>query len=369
MSWFLAFAGFALLIILHEVGHFAAAKAVGMRVERFVLFFPPLLFKVRRGETEYGIGAIPLGGFVKITGMNPNKKIPEEVAHRAYYKQKVWKRIVVILAGPAMNVLIAFVLLWGYFVFAGVVDPGIGVNQVTPKSPAAAVLKANDKILAVNGVKGYQDGQSNSQITQRLKAIRNEIQRSDCAGPKQAGCKATQPVNLLIERAGKQQSIALYPTYDGEAKRMLLGVAFGFHRKPGVLESAQLGTQIMGTVSRITVSKIAAIFYDAKARKEVSGVVGSYEATRQTFAVDWGQAVVLLALISLSLAIINLFPFLPLDGGHVFWALAEKIRGKAIPFSVMQRAGLIGFALVIGLFLLGLTNDIGRLSGEGFGIR
>ncbi len=78
MSWVLAFLGFAALIILHEAGHFAAAKAVGMRVERFSLFFGPLLVKFRRGETEYGIGPIPLGGYVRITGMNPREDIPPE---------------------------------------------------------------------------------------------------------------------------------------------------------------------------------------------------------------------------------------------------------------------------------------------------
>ena len=101
MSWILAFLGFAALVILHEAGHFFAAKAVGMRVERFALFFPPLIYKVKRGETEYGIGAIPLGGYVKITGMNPAEEIPPEHAHRAYYRQPVWKRIVVIAAGPS----------------------------------------------------------------------------------------------------------------------------------------------------------------------------------------------------------------------------------------------------------------------------
>src|SRR5512142_1655784 len=99
MSYVLAFLGFVLLIVLHEAGHFGAAKAVGMRVERFSLFFGPLLFKVRRGETEYGVGPIPLGGYVRITGMNPNEEIPPEVAHRAYFRQPVWKRIVVISAG------------------------------------------------------------------------------------------------------------------------------------------------------------------------------------------------------------------------------------------------------------------------------
>ena len=104
-----------LLIVLHELGHFAAAKAVGMRVERFSLFFPPTLFSVRRGETEYAIGAIPLGGYVKITGMSPEElgELDPEVARRAYYKQAPWKRIVVILAGPGVNMLIAFVLFWG----------------------------------------------------------------------------------------------------------------------------------------------------------------------------------------------------------------------------------------------------------------
>ncbi|MEJ7787512.1 MAG: site-2 protease family protein, partial [Solirubrobacteraceae bacterium] len=110
-------------------------------------------------------------------------------------------------------------------------------------------------------------------------------------------------------------------------------------------------------------------FYDEQARDEISGVVGSYETTRQAIKLSVTAAFYLLAVISLSLAIINLFPFLPLDGGHVFWALAEKVRGKPIPFAVMERSGIVGFVLVAMLFFLGLTNDIDRLRGEGFGIR
>src|SRR5687768_18533138 len=106
MSWLLAFLGFAALIILHELGHFAAAKAVGMRVERFSLFFPPLLGRVRRGETEYAVGAIPLGGYVKITGTNPAEEIPPEVAHRAYFRQPARKGIVVIAAGHAVTIVV-----------------------------------------------------------------------------------------------------------------------------------------------------------------------------------------------------------------------------------------------------------------------
>ena len=124
----------------------------------------------------------------------------------------------------------------------------------------------------------------------------------------------------------------------------------------------------MWDVTSATVTTLAGIF-QAEKRKEISGVVGSYEATRQSIEFSTTQALFVLAIISLSLGVINLFPFLPLDGGHIFWALAEKVRGRAIPFSVMERAGFVGFALVIMLFLVGLSNDIERISNGGFGLR
>src|SRR5277367_6576071 len=123
------------LVILHELGHFAAAKAVGMRVERFSLFFPPTLFSVRRGETEYGIGAIPLGGYVKITGMSPEEigGLEPEVARRAYYTQAPWKRIVVILAGPGVNILIAFLLFW-VILLSGNLEGAVTLESLAPST-------------------------------------------------------------------------------------------------------------------------------------------------------------------------------------------------------------------------------------------
>jgi regulator of sigma E protease len=124
----------------------------------------------------------------------------------------------------------------------------------------------------------------------------------------------------------------------------------------------------MWRVTKGTVSAVVRIF-DPAQRRQISGVVGTSEALQQTFRYDVTQAFVVLAIISLSLAIINLFPFLPLDGGHIFWAVAEKVRGRAIPFSVMERAGVVGFLLVMLLFVIGLSNDIDRLRGSGFGPR
>src|SRR3982075_1426675 len=120
MSWVLTILGVVALIVLHELGHFLAAKAVGMRVERFSLFFPPKLVGIRRGETEYMIGAIPAGGYVKITGMNPEEleDLDPEATRRAYYSQAPWKRVAVIVAGPGVNLVIAFVLFWA-ILFSG----------------------------------------------------------------------------------------------------------------------------------------------------------------------------------------------------------------------------------------------------------
>ncbi len=169
---------------------------------------------------------------------------------------------------------------------------------------------------------------------------------------------------------------AVAETIDRPLAQFLRFVAvdgFGFQTKGvdvGLAQAASLSVTGMWNVTTTTVDRIVRLFYDSKARDDVSGVVGSYEATRQSFEFDTVQAVSILALISLSLGIINLFPFLPLDGGHIFWAVAEKVRGRRISLRVMERASIVGFMLVLFLFYVGLSNDIGRLtSGEGFGVR
>jgi regulator of sigma E protease len=371
LSYFLAFAGFAALIILHEFGHFAAAKAVGMRVERFALFFPPLIAKLRRGETEYGIGAIPLGGYVRITGMNPNEEIPPEIAPRAYFRQPVWKRVVVIAAGPAMNLVIAFVILWALFLANGLFTDQLVVGRAEPGAPAAQVLKPGDRLLSVDGRPGYAPGQSESEVVAREKAIADAINRHQCpVKPPRPGCRGATPVTVVVQRDGRRVTLRIAPVYDAKLHRMRLGFAFGaVHQNEGPLGAARLSVNEMWRVTTATVSAIGRLFYSEQARKQVSGVVGSYEATRQSFEFDTTRALWILALISLSLAVVNLFPFLPLDGGHIFWALVEKLRGRPVPFSVMERASVIGIALVGFLFIVGLMNDLHRLSGPGFGVR
>jgi regulator of sigma E protease len=362
MSWVLTIAGFAALIVLHEFGHFIAAKATGMRVERFFLFFPPKVVSVRRGETEYGIGALPFGGFVKITGMNPDEELPPDVAPRGYYHQPVWKRIVVIGAGPAMNLLIAFVILFG--LAFGLRDFDSRVGEIESGSPAAQQLRAGDRILAVDG-RSFPDASAD----QRLTRFARLVARHECAGRQTDGCRAKTPVHLRIERDGEVRAITITSVYDPDVERTRLGFSYG--STPAGLSVPGAAGEAVSEMWRVTTGTVTVFsrIFEAQERKKIHGIVGISDVTHQAFEFGAREALTLIALISLSLAIINLFPFLPLDGGHIFWSLVEKVRGRPVPFSVMERAGAIGFVLVMVLFAVGLSNDIGRLTGSGFNTR
>ncbi|MFY9265316.1 MAG: M50 family metallopeptidase [Solirubrobacterales bacterium] len=356
MSFIWAFVAFAALIILHEFGHFIAAKAVGMRVERFSLFFPPAVVKLRRGETSYEVGAIPLGGFVKITGMNPEEEIAPDVLPRAYFKQPVWKRVVTIAAGPAMNVLIAIVLIFVLFAFVGVTRAVPTIEGVDKAGVAAKQIRAGDKLISVNGVGGEP-----ADLIAALNA-------TGCAGgAKIDGCLAEKRSTIEIDRGGRRLSFAVRPRYDAKNDRLRIGLTFGSAAvTEPVGEAAGHTLSGIWNVTKMTLALPARVF-DAEKRKEISSAVGGYERTRAAFQTDAELVIQMIALISLSLAIINLFPFLPLDGGHIFWALAEKVRGRPIPTAVLERSSVIGIALIAMLFVVGLTNDIDRFRNGGFG--
>jgi regulator of sigma E protease len=363
MNWIYIFAGFCLLIMLHEAGHYVAAKATGMRVERFFLFFGPTIWSFKRGETEYGVKAIPLGGYVKITGMNPEEEIPPEVAHRAYYRQPVWKRIVVIGAGPAVNIALAFLILFGVFFFAAQkINQTVG--PVRADTPAATALQSGDRILAVDG-----HSFPNLSVEDRLIHFGNLVAAHECAGKQVDGCKAATPVELTIRRDGSVQNLTVRPEYSAENGKVLIGFTYGSEREVlGVGGAISRSWDSMWMVASGTVHVFAHIF-ESEERKEISGIVGTSDVANQTINVGLSQSLLLLALVSLSLGLINLLPILPLDGGHIFWSLIEKMRGEPVSMRVMERASMIGFALVAMLFFIGLSNDIGRITGEGFKVR
>jgi regulator of sigma E protease len=369
MSWVIVILGLAALIMLHELGHFAVAKAVGMRVERFSLFFPPKLLGVRRGETEYMIGAIPAGGYVKITGMSPQELegLEPEVARRAYYNQAPWKRIAVILAGPGVNLLIAFALFWAILFFGSVdgastlegLNPSIQtrvssttVGLIQRGEPAQAALRLGDRILTVDG--------RPVTVASAIKAIGAHR----CPGVQHQGCRAATPVQLTVRRTGRTVALSVYPRYSAAAGRMLIGFGFGVSPKRyGALAAAGTALGEMWGITAQTLTNIGHAFTSAKVRHQFSSIVGITVDAQEAVVAGAGYALVFLGFISLVLAVINLFPFLPLDGGHVLWSVAEKVRGRRVSLAAMWRFSSVGIVLLAFLVINGFSNDISRLGG------
>ena len=229
------------------------------------------------------------------------------------------------------------------------------VGAIAKGSGAHGVLKLGDRIVAVDG------------RTVSPRSVDAAIQHDTCAGgAKRNGCAAAVPVSVTVLRRGYERTVAITPHYDSQLKRMVLGVGLDARAVAnhfGVL--AALGTSV-GTMWDLGTSTITHYFdalVSSKARGQLQSAVGIAQDTQQAVAAGAGLALVLLALVSLVLAVVNLFPFLPLDGGHVVWSIAEKIRGKRISLSAMWRYSTPGVILLAFLVLSGITNDISRLSG------
>jgi len=291
--------------------------------------------------------------------MNPSEDLPEEVRDRAYHAQPVWKRMVVIGAGPAVNFVLAFVLLFAFYAALGPRDVSPEIGTVQKGWPAYGKLRPDDKVVAVDGKAGTPLDFS------------GRIAAHKCpGGAKKAGCRAATPVTVSVLRDGKRVTYTFVPRYDPEAGKVRIGFAYsgnGPRVAYGPGKALDITKDQFWFITRETV-KLPAYIFDREKRREISGIVGVSDTTHKAVSNDAADAIFLFAVISLSLAIINLFPFLPLDGGHIFWAFVEFVRRRPVPYAVMERAGVLGFMLVIGLFLLGLTNDIDRLT-SGTGVR
>lgn len=300
MGWVFTLLSLSVLILLHEFGHFIVAKALGMRVEKFSLFFGPKLLRLRRGETEYALGLIPLGGYVKITGMHPRelKKVDLRLVDRAFYEQSTWKRVAVIGAGPAMNLLVAFAILWGVAAF-GPSQPEVNGHRLASLTHAVGSVGHDPDATGLPG--------ENAHSTVTVATISSPTRA--------AGSGASELWRELDE----------------------------------------------------TVSLLPEIFSNSKVRGQVHSVVGISVMANERFNRSLPDALQLLALISLSLAIFNLLPIIPLDGGYIIWALAERLRKKPISMRVMDRISVAGFVLVLLLGGIGFSNDVRALSNGGFG--
>lgn len=336
--------GLAALIFVHELGHFLAAKAFHMRVERFYIGFPPAVVKRTWGETEYGIGSIPLGGFCKISGMNPEEKLPDDVVPRAYASKPVWQRNITIFAGPFMNFVAALVIMFVFIQVGGIQHPTLTVSQVVKGTPAAAAgLKVGDRLISANGA-AFRTW---DQTTSFFESHPHKTVTIVYATP--AGLRRTVEVTLSSRPGAPDQgflgigprTIASYP-----APWRAVGLAAS--QTWGIAVSTFTGFRMLVT------GKINPTGPDGAA-----GPVGILSVSQTAVRQSWYP--VLLAFLSINLGIVNLLPFLPFDGGHIFFNVVESVRGRRVDARVLERAIAIGVVVLVTLFILLTYNDLHRI--------
>jgi regulator of sigma E protease len=401
VSLFISILGLAFLILVHEAGHFFASLAVGLRPRRFYVGFPPALVKRTRKGIEYGVGAIPLGGFVTIPGMHRPiahdaerrfsravaeapplagavdrvkrsldaddfagtgdtlddlegaldeyqlsapartsaekgvRELRDAVGPDAYWKAATWKRLIAIGAGPAANILLTIVVFSILFTQVGG-NPSRAVLQVSEDSPAEhAGIRAGDRVVAVDGVPV-----SGKELGPRI---------LDSPG---------RTLKLTLRRSGKEVIVQVTPM------RTAGGYRIGIVREgTGLPPLAAVGRafKVTGIVSKEIVKSLGGLVA-GHGRENVSSPIGITRVSSD--AVQQGAETYLwvLGLISLSVALLNLLPLLPLDGGHILFTIVEGARGKFVRREVYERVSFVGLALVLLLFFVGLSNDIGKLS-------
>jgi regulator of sigma E protease len=403
MSTLIAILGLGFLILIHEAGHFFTACAVGMRPRKFYVGFPPALLKTRRNGIEYGLGSIPLGGYVKIPGMHrpaPSdvevyfgraiserpqlfalttalrrrlehgdmagarseiealrpeiadarlspgarrtaerglNELEDGLGPEAYWRQRTWRKIAVIAAGPGTNLALAVVLFAVLSMIAGGPMTAV-VDEVQSGRPAAqAGLRPGDRIVRIDGLRVRP-----SEIRDRISASGGE------------------PLQLTVVRDGRRVQLReVRPTkIDGAYRLGFIPRTLGLSPPAALWQSLRL----TGEATKQTAAFLPRLVH-RQARKEITTPVGIVQGSSQALHQGLQTYLWLLGFLSLSLALLNLLPLLPLDGGHIAFSLVEGVRGRAVGREVYERVSVVGIALVLMLYFIGLSNDVGRLGG------
>jgi len=401
MTWAVVVVGLVLLVFIHELGHFAMARAVGIRPRSFYIGFPPAIFKFRRNGIEYGIGAIPLGGMVRIPGMNrlagkdvaafmapavsedagladtvqrirdlvdaedyagarevipelrtevesasltPGarksaaralRELDEGTGTDAYWRQPAWRRIAVIFAGPAANILAAFVIFFAvYATGAPSQNASTKVGEVESGMPAAiAGLRPGDRVVAVDG-----------RATSTFEKVSARIRASHGS-----------PITITVRRGGSTVTLGPEKTVKS-GNRWIWGfvpAADTVAYSPG--HSVRLAAAACWSVVSGTVQAFTSLFGSHRQGQLVS-TVGIVKISNAALKVSFNWYLQILAFVSLSLALLNLLPILPLDGGHILFTMIETIRRRALAREVYERVSMVGFALILLMWVIALST-------------
>lgn len=336
------------LIFFHELGHFLAARTLGVKVNTFSIGFGEKIYTKNIGGTDYCLSAIPLGGYVQLKGQDDTDPKAKNYDRDSYNVLSPIKRIYILFAGPFFNFILAFFI----YILLGI----IGVERLAPSighiadgsAAANAGLVKNDKILEINGVKitEWDDISKNVKL---------------------------KPSTILIDRNGSILSINLTPKigetvnlFNEKVQRPLIGISPNgevvkiYHTGLNSLKFAYDETL---EASKLIFKSFTKLVSGAVPLKEVGGIVQIADVTSKAAKISLGVLLTIVALISVNLGVLNLFPIPALDGGHILFNLYELIFRREVNERVLIMLTYCGWALLLGIMVLATFNDIMRLSG------
>lgn len=335
-----------LLVIVHELGHYVVARRRGVRILRFSIGFGPRLFAWTKGHTEYAISAIPLGGYVKMAGEQTAEHTQEPWE---YLSKPVGTRAQIVFAGPLVNYVVALLGLWVMFLI-GYPELLPVVGKVLPQMPAqAAGLQPGDRIQAINDrtVRTWEEMTKLIYVSPE-KPLTFRLGR----GADRLTVSVIPKSKAITDLAGRAKTIGvvgIVPSGAFEAHRFgpIAAVGRAIRQHNEWVAQTFLALWSMGT-GRLSV------------RESVTGPIGILFMTSEAVRMGVAPLLYLVSLFSLSLAIFNVFPIPILDGGHLFFLVLEKLRGRPVSINVQERSAQVSLALLIVFVLMICFNDVSR---------
>jgi len=340
----------SVLIFFHELGHFTAARLFGVQVDVFSIGFGKKLYSKMIGKTEWSLSAIPLGGYVKMKGQDDTDPTAVSYDEDSYNVKKPWQRIIILLAGPFANFLLAFLL---YFAIANIGVPKLlpYVGEVGAETPAlSAGLIKEDKIVQVNG---------------------NNIRYWEDIGEKINGDQGD--ITLIVERGERLITLQLTPKviedkniFGEKITRRIIGISplgkqttvyFGF------IDGLEYAWDETKKASLLIIESVEKLITGVVGADKLGGIITIVDVTAEASNAGILALFFFTALISVNLGVLNLLPIPALDGGHIMFNLYEMLTGRTASEQVMTYITLVGWAILISLMMLGLYNDINRLWG------
>lgn len=350
MSWLVSLLVLSALIFFHELGHYLAARVMGVYVEVFSIGFGKKLFSFRAWNTQWSISAIPLGGYVKMKGQDDSDPTKKSYDDDSYNSKTPMQKIFILLAGPAANFLLAFVL---YFTIAlggpDILSPVIG--NVVKDSPAqVAGLQENDRVISINGTKISTWKEMAEIISSSDGSLNLEIQRDGFIEFTTLTPKITQTTNIYSETVQK--------------KMIGIGSSGASHKlELTPIETLSYATEQTVFASTLIFTGVKKLIFGEVPAKELGGVISIVKLTSDATVAGWMSVLFFAALISVNLGVLNLLPIPALDGGHIMFNLYELITRREASEAIIIKLTIAGWVVLFSLMGLGLYNDITRLVG------